>query len=153
LYDNYHLNFASSLPRSLLEELARSALECEAVSQVTKIFDQYLNFIALEDTLFQLNHEQSYVEFHDPSISDSKAEDNVRKTVDALFAVIVTLGVIPIIRCPPGDAAQMVAEKLDAKLKDHLNTVGNLLENASWNRPGAHTNNLVLSSLTPPFWV
>jgi hypothetical protein len=43
--------------------------------------------------------------------------------------------VIPIIRCPKGDAAELIATKLDAKIREHLSQVGNLLENASWNRP------------------
>jgi hypothetical protein len=44
-------------------------------------------------------------------------------------------GVVPVIRCPKGDAAEMIAAKLDAKIREHLSNVGNLLENASWNRP------------------
>jgi sec1 family domain-containing protein 1 len=37
------------------------------------------------------------------------------------------LGSIPIIRCPPGTAAQAIASKLDRKLRDHiLNSKDNL---------------------------
>ena len=44
-------------------------------------------------------------------------------------------GVIPIIRCPKGAAAEMISAKLDRKLRDHiLNSKDNLFSN-SGNRP------------------
>jgi hypothetical protein len=137
LYDQIHLNFASSIPRTLLEEIAKSALEADAVSSISRVHDQYLNFISMEDRMFQFEQENSYFDFHDPTTTEARAEANISQTVDALFAVIVTLGVIPIIRCPRGDAAEHVAIKLDAKLRDHLATVGNLFDGASsgFNRP------------------
>lgn len=75
----------------MLEELAKAALECDSVSSVSKVYDQYLNFVSLEDNLFHLNIPSSYVDFHDPTLSDSKAEENLERTVEALFSVIVTL--------------------------------------------------------------
>lgn len=135
IYDQIHLNFASSIPRPLLEEVAQSALESDAVSSIAKVHDQYVNFISMENHMFQFEHENSYFEFHDQSTTDVRAEQNIAKTVDALFAVIVTLGVVPIIRCPRGDAAELVATKLDAKIRDHLSTVGNLLDSTAYNRP------------------
>ena len=41
--------------------------------------------------------------------------------------VIVTLGLVPIIRCPRGNAADMVAEKLDKKLRENLRDARNSL--------------------------
>lgn len=40
--------------------------------------------------------------------------------VDSLFSVFVTLGNVPIIRSPKGNAAEMVAKKLDKKLRENL---------------------------------
>ena len=37
LYDKYHLNFASSLPRHLLEMLASSTLESDTVHQIARV--------------------------------------------------------------------------------------------------------------------
>lgn len=91
--------------------------------------------------MFQFEHENSYFDFHDPTTTEARAEENISRTVDALFAVIVTLGVIPIIRCPRGDSAEHVAMKLDAKLRDHLSNVGNLFDGSGmasgsgFNRP------------------
>ena len=47
--------------------------------------------------------------------------------VDGLFAVCVTLGTVPIIRCPKGNAAEAVAAKLDAKLRENLKDTRNSL--------------------------
>jgi hypothetical protein len=44
----------------------------------------------------------------------------VGQIVDGLFSVLVTLGVVPIIRCPKGGAAEHVAAALEGKLRDHL---------------------------------
>jgi hypothetical protein len=105
--------------------------------------------VSLEDRLFTLQQPQSYVAFHDPTISDVQAEVNIDTTVEALFDVVATLGVVPIIRSSKGDAAELVAKKLDAKIRDHLGTVGNLFTDTSsslmsFQRPG--TFHFVVSS-------
>lgn len=56
LYENYFLNFISPIPRSLLEEIAQAAIQSNSVTLVSKVFDQYLNFISLDDELFCLKH-------------------------------------------------------------------------------------------------
>lgn len=47
--------------------------------------------------------------------------------VEGLFSVFVTLGVVPVIRCPKGNAAEMVSEKLNRKIKQNLQDVRNNL--------------------------
>lgn len=47
--------------------------------------------------------------------------------VDGLLSVFVTLGVVPVIRSPKGNAAEMVAEKLHRKLKQNLQDIRNNL--------------------------
>ena len=56
LYDYYHLNFINPISREKLEDLASLALHANSVSQIQKVFDQYLNFISLEDDMFILKH-------------------------------------------------------------------------------------------------
>lgn len=134
------MNFASSIPSPLLETVAQTALERDAVSTIAKVHDLYLDFISMEDRLFQFEHENSYIEFHDDSTTEARAEGNINKTVDALFSVVLTLGVVPIIRCPRRDSAELVATRLDAKLRDHLGTVGHMelssgSGSGSYNRP------------------
>jgi hypothetical protein len=43
--------------------------------------------------------------------------DNI---VDSLFSVLVTYGQVPIIRTPKGNAAELIGEKLDKKIRDNL---------------------------------
>ncbi|KRY49516.1 Sec1 family domain-containing protein 1, partial [Trichinella britovi] len=54
MYESYYLNFISPLSRPLLEDVATVAVETNSVSQIQKVFDQYLSFISLEDDLFVL---------------------------------------------------------------------------------------------------
>jgi len=47
--------------------------------------------------------------------------------VDSLFSVCVTMGTVPIIRCPKGNAAEAVAIRLDKKLRENLRDARNTL--------------------------
>uniref|UniRef100_A0A4W4E0J9 Sec1 family domain-containing protein 1 n=1 Tax=Electrophorus electricus TaxID=8005 RepID=A0A4W4E0J9_ELEEL len=131
LYESYYLNFISAISRSKLEDIASAALAANAVNQVTKVFDQYLNFITLEDDMFVLcnqNKEQiSYHAINKPDIMDTDMEVIMDTIVDSLFCFFVTLGAVPIIRCPRGNAAEMVAVKLDKKLRENLRDARNSL--------------------------
>jgi hypothetical protein len=79
----------------------------------------------------------SYVVLNDPKAGELEIEEEVERIARGLFSVIVTMGkyskfsldgiiidgtvgFIPIIRCPRGNAAEMVSRKLDAKLRDHI---------------------------------
>lgn len=115
-------------------------------SQVNKIFDQYLNFISLEEDLFMLKHQRnvnfSYYGVNRGDIKDEEMESIMDSIVDGLFCVFATLGTVPIIRCPRGNAAEMVAEKLDKKLRENVRDPRNSLFSAdgfqgqlSFNRP------------------
>ncbi|XP_053291002.1 sec1 family domain-containing protein 1 [Pleuronectes platessa] len=131
LYESYYLNFISAISRSKLEDVAGAALAANAVTLVTKVFDQYLNFITLEDDMFILGHQNkeliSYHAINRPDIQDTDMEAIMDTIVDSLFCFFVTLGAVPIIRCPRGNAAEMVAVKLDKKLRENLRDARNSL--------------------------
>ncbi|TRY84989.1 hypothetical protein DNTS_028862 [Danionella cerebrum] len=131
LYESYYLNFISAISRSKLEDIASAALAANAVNQVTKVFDQYLNFITLEDDMFILcNQNKEHISYHainKPDIMDTDMEGIMDTIVDSLFCFFVTLGAVPIIRCPRGNAAEMVAVKLDKKLRENLRDARNSL--------------------------
>ena len=55
LYSQVYLNFVSRLDRPLMEKLARATIASNTYSLVTKVFDQYLDFVTLEPRLFTLN--------------------------------------------------------------------------------------------------
>jgi len=54
------------------------------------------------------------------NIMDFEMEAKIDLLVESLFSVFATLGTVPIIRCPRGAAAQMLAERLDKKLRENL---------------------------------
>lgn len=128
LYDSFHLNFSSLIPRPLLEDLASGTLNSNSNSldRISKVHDQYLEFVTLEDDLFSLAQKSCYVQLNDPSAGDREIEEIVERIVSGLFCVLATLAVVPIIRCPRGGPAEMVAMALDQRLRDHLLSKNNL---------------------------
>ncbi|EAT47006.1 AAEL001859-PA [Aedes aegypti] len=124
LYDVYHLNFISPISRQRLEDLAAAALQAGCVANIHKVYDQYVNFITLEDDMFVLKHQNSdslsYYAINRANTQDYEMEGIMDSIVDSLFSVFVTLGNVPIIRCPKNTAAEMVARKLEKKLRENL---------------------------------
>ncbi|MED6161389.1 Vesicle trafficking between the ER and Golgi [Stylosanthes scabra] len=130
LYHSFHLNFSTSIPRPLLENLASGTLASDSIHRISKLHDQYLEFITLEDNLFSLADKSCFVQLNDPSAGDREIEGIVDKVVNGLFCVLATLALVPIIRCPRGGPAEMVAAALDQKLRDHLLSKNNLFSEA-----------------------
>lgn len=126
LYDYFHLNFSSSIPRPLLEDLVSGALNSESVERISKVHDQYLEFVTLEDNLFSLADKSCYVQLNDPKAAEREIEEIIDKIVNGLFCVLATLAVVPVIRCARGGPAEMVATQLDRRLRDHLLVKNNL---------------------------
>ncbi|CAD0199893.1 unnamed protein product [Chrysodeixis includens] len=124
IYDQYHLNFISPITRQKLEDLAASAIQSNSAVNIHKVYDQYLNFICLEDDLFIMKHQQSdalsYYAINRGDTKDTEMEAIMDNIVESLFSVFVTLGNVPIIRSSKGNAAEMVAKKLDKKLRENL---------------------------------
>ncbi|TXT09076.1 hypothetical protein VHUM_02550 [Vanrija humicola] len=152
LYSSYHLSFTSTLPRPLLEELASLILANDPTGQtgqlISSVQDQFLDFVVPSPNLFSLlprrevkneangsggkksnkgpekevDGKPSYVVLNDPKVTEVEIEEEVERIAKGLFSVIVTMGTIPIIRSPRGNAAEMVARKLDSKLRDHISS-------------------------------
>lgn len=134
LYSPAHINFLSSIPRPLLEDFARQTAEARTSENIAQFFDQYLNFIVSEPDLFSLGmqNQNTYWALNSAQTSDDILNKVIDNTVGGLFSVMVTLGVIPIIRCPKGAAAEQVSIRLDRKLRDHiLNAKDNLFASNS----------------------
>ncbi|RZC33324.1 sly1 -like [Asbolus verrucosus] len=124
VYDIYHLNFISAISRQKLEDLASAALQANCVANIHKVYDQYVNFISLDDDMFILKNQNSdalsYYAINKGDTKDTEMDEITDRIVDCLFSVFVTLGNVPIIRSPKGNAAEMVAKKLDKKLRENL---------------------------------
>ncbi|KAJ3657309.1 hypothetical protein Zmor_009124 [Zophobas morio] len=107
-----------------LEDLASAALQANCVANIHKVYDQYVNFISLDDDMFILKNQNSdalsYYAINKGDTKDTEMDEIMDKIVDCLFSVFVTLGTVPIIRSPKGNAAEMVAKKLDKKLRENL---------------------------------
>eukprot|EP00742_Colponemidia_sp_Colp-10_P008971 GILJ01009747.1.p1 GENE.GILJ01009747.1~~GILJ01009747.1.p1 ORF type:complete len:627 (+),score=102.30 GILJ01009747.1:99-1979(+) len=119
LYESFYLNFSCSIPRPLMETLAAGAVSSDSVSLVTKVMEQHLNFISLAPKIFSLHQTSSYKALNG-NASDTQMMQTIEQIVDGLFSVLVTLGVVPIIRAPTGEAAEYVARGLEARLREHL---------------------------------
>ncbi|TPP67487.1 Sec1 family domain-containing protein 1 isoform a [Fasciola gigantica] len=98
-YESYYLNFISPISRELLESVAQTALSEDCVQRITKVFDQYTNFICIEDDLVVLR----------PPASQSPSYYGKSSCM-----------------CT-GDASEMVATRLEAKLRDSLRDSRNSL--------------------------
>lgn len=110
----------------MLEDLASGTLNSDSIHRISKVHDQYLEFVTLEDNLFSLAHKTCYLQLNDPSAGDKDIEDIIDRIVTGLFSVLATLSVVPVIRCPRGGPAELVASRLDQRLQDHLLAKNNL---------------------------
>ncbi|KAI8388355.1 Sec1-like protein [Radiomyces spectabilis] len=134
LYDSYYINFCSTVPRPVLEEFATTTIANNTADMVTQVYDQYLNFVCTNPDVFSLNQANVFVNLNDPTAAETMIDETIDRTVNSLFSVIVTMGVIPIIRCPRGNAAEIIANKLDSRLRDHLmNSRTNLFSESAHN--------------------
>lgn len=127
LYSPAYVNFLQSVPRPLLEDFAQQTVTSNTAEHIAQIYDQYLNFVVSEPDLFSLGMKGAYGKLNSNKASDSELDALVDRIVAGLFSVVVTMGTIPIIRCSKEGPAELVAAKLDRKLRDHiLNSKTNL---------------------------
>ncbi|KAF8079017.1 Sly1 vesicle trafficking sec1-like protein [Lyophyllum atratum] len=143
LYESFHINFVEPLPRALLEELAASAAQDGTGELIEQVLDQYLSFIAPSPSLFSLLPtppprpndssptqqpelttipQSTYTILNSPSSTDQQIEEEIERVANGLFSAVVTMGHVPFIRAPRGNAAEMIAKKLDTKIRDAILT-------------------------------
>ncbi|GAA6059635.1 hypothetical protein JCM10212_004138 [Sporobolomyces blumeae] len=141
LYASTYVNFTSALSRPLLEEFAETVAKDGTVEGVEQVYDQHLDFLCLSQSLFSLAPSlatsslspaapsssaprptlpPTYTLLNSPSTSETLIETLTDSISRGLFSVLVTMGQLPIVRAPRGNAAEMVARKLDRLLRDHL---------------------------------
>ncbi|KAH9950914.1 Sec1-like protein [Amylocystis lapponica] len=141
LYESFHLNFVEPLSRALLEELAAAVARDGTGELVEQVLDQYLSFIAPSPSLFSLlppatassasaptssspsdtsQPHSTYTLLNSPSTTDQQIEEEIERIASGLFSVVATMGHVPLIRCPKGNAAEMVAKRLETKIRDAI---------------------------------
>ncbi|KAF9556410.1 Sly1 vesicle trafficking sec1-like protein, partial [Agrocybe pediades] len=143
LYESFHLNFVEPLPRALLEELAASVAQDGTGELVDQVVDQYLSFIAPSPSLFSLlpppapaptpgtpaqpttsSPISSYTILNSPSSTEQQIEEEIERIANGLFSAVATTGHVPYIRAPRGNAAEMIAKKLETKIRDAILSAG-----------------------------
>ncbi|KAJ9305853.1 hypothetical protein DTO217A2_4596 [Paecilomyces variotii] len=146
LYSPAYVNFLSSIPRPLLEDFASQIASTGTAEHVAQVYDQYLNFVVAEPDLFSLGMGRDvYWKINSSETTDEDLDATVDKIVSGLFSVSVTMGSIPIIRCPKGGPAELIATKLDRKLRDHiLNSKDNLFSGSKKSAAGVPSSRPVL---------
>ncbi|KAF9060967.1 Sly1 vesicle trafficking sec1-like protein [Rhodocollybia butyracea] len=159
LYESFHLNFVEPLPRALLEELAGSVARDGSGELVKEVIDQYLSFIAPSTSLFSLLppgaqpslttapatstiSPSTYTVLNSPSSTEQQIEEEIERVANGLFSVIATLGHVPFIRAPRGNAAEMVAKKLDTKIRDALITASRSNSSSLFSQDATGLSNL-----------
>lgn len=127
LYESTYVNFTSAVPRPVLEEFAQAVAKVGGGAQVRQVYDQFLDYIVLQPKLFQLLpkaagvHGQlttTYEQLHSPQSDQEQVEKETDRIATGLLSVLATIGTIPIIRAPRGSAAELVARKLESKLRE-----------------------------------
>ncbi|KAG6873837.1 hypothetical protein C0995_010449 [Termitomyces sp. Mi166 len=148
LYESFHLNFVEPLPRALLEELASSSAQDGTGELISQLLDQYLSFIAPSPSLFSLLPpppaqpsgskpevpvvpRSTYSILNSPSSTDQQVEEEIERVASGLFSAVVTMGHVPYIRAPRGNAAEMIAKRLDTKIRDTLLTASRSTSSSS----------------------
>lgn len=100
LYQRAHLNFVTKLDRAVMEEFAQLVVQTGSLDRVASVHDQYLDYVCLEQRLFSLRQQNSYVLLNGPNATEETIEKAMTNIAYGLFSVVATLGQIPILRCP-----------------------------------------------------
>ncbi|KAJ1463105.1 Sec1-like protein [Pelagophyceae sp. CCMP2097] len=132
-YARMDLHFCGRTPRKVLEKLARalaSSPNARTPAAIGHVWDEHLEFTALEDSLFTLGLKRSFVDaaalLAQAQAAGGKApaaaadgDDYVGRAARGLFSVCATLGAVPVVRCARGGPAEAVARAVCALLADH----------------------------------
>lgn len=104
LYEAMHINFSTSAPSRLLEQLATGIVKANAVDKVAKIYDEYLAFIALEPGMFSLGLPDCYLSLNDPSAKEMQIEVShmSNRSIKGYLGVEVSLPAAPAARAAGG---------------------------------------------------
>ncbi len=120
LYDEYYINFSSSVSTALLDRLASSTARSGSHMLVSSINDQYSEFVSLDSRLLTMNHKLSYRSIYGQTVTDADRNAYTETIVAGLHSLAVTMGVVPIIRCPSSGPAFTIAQMLSNRIRADL---------------------------------
>ncbi len=124
LYRNVYIHFITRIDRISLEKFALELANANAYHVVSKIYDQYLDVIALEQSLFSLNIKNSFMAYNGPNLEKPEIDAFINKVSTGLLSLIRITGALPIIRAQAGGAAGMLAQNLCDLLRENISPRG-----------------------------
>lgn len=124
LYRNVYIHCVTRIDRISLEKFALELANANAYHVVSKIYDQYLDVIALEQSLFSLNIKNSYMAYNGPNLDKPEIDAFISKVSTGLLSLIRITGALPIIRSPAGGAAGLLAQNLCDLLRENISPRG-----------------------------
>ncbi len=65
---------------------------------ISKIYDQYLDVIALEPGLFTLNIKDAFAMYNEPSLNEQHIRSFMNRVAVGLLSTVRVMGTLPIIR-------------------------------------------------------
>ncbi|KAJ1424134.1 Sec1-like protein [Ochromonadaceae sp. CCMP2298] len=107
-----------------MEKLAQDLVTSNSVSMISKIYDQYLDVIAIEPNLFTLNITDAFMQYNEPSLSEPQIRAFMGRVASGLLSAVRVMGALPIIRCAPGGAAEMLSRELNSLLRENTSSRG-----------------------------
>lgn len=134
-YESFYINFTLTINRELLEEFAKKVSLCGKGHKIKQVYDQYLDFVVTEPNMFSLDVPRTYTKFNNPLTSEDEIHGLANEIADGLLASLITMGSIPIIRCPKNGPAELVAMQLDVKLREYVSNSRSALNLSIQQRP------------------
>lgn len=124
LYRTCYVHLLTRIERPALEMFAQLLISTGSMGMVAKIFDEYLDTIALEPALFTLNIKNSFAAYNDPRNSELEIRSFMNRVSMGLLSLIRIMGSVPVIRSPVGGAAEMLARDLCALVHENISPRG-----------------------------
>ncbi|KPI88905.1 putative sec1 family transport protein [Leptomonas seymouri] len=121
LYEWVYLNFTKQIPRPQLELLAQRLCSSPLQSiRHIRVFDRTLSYVALENDLFSLMLDNSFLILNKTNAKEEEIEEHLNQVVLGISHVCLSMQVLPIIVHSRSGAAAEVARRLSLRLNDAL---------------------------------
>lgn len=105
LYGSYFINSSFSFKRNELEKIAQIASQKQIALKIQSVFDQFLQFISLQEDLFTFNIKNSFI--------DRNNNSNLRFCVCGLMSIFSTLNEVPfIVSNDKSELGKMLEQKI-----------------------------------------
>ena len=117
LYEAVYLNFTSSITKQALEMFAKNL---SPPVRIQRVVDRLCAFISLSQSTFSLSLPTSYTLLHNSQASEASIGHLTDKIAEGVFCAILASRNVPIIRCAPGGASELVARKVNSRIRDFI---------------------------------